>query len=88
MVPGHRASVGGLGLSILGRHRRAVPPARDNQLRPAALRSWTLPTRGECPLNPSPRLAILVAALILRPIRSADKLNTLAEGSKTATGPK
>lgn len=47
-----------------------------------------MPTRGECPLNPSPRLAILVAALILRPIRSADKLNTLAEGSKTATGPK
>ena len=35
---------------------------------PAALRSWAMPTLGECPLNPSPRFAIFVAALILRDI--------------------
>ena len=30
-----------------------------------------MPTLGECPLNPSPRPEILVAALILRPTRPA-----------------
>ena len=45
---------------------------------PAALRSWAMPTLGECPLNPSPRPAILVAALVLLEIWRGDSPKTLA----------
>ena len=41
---------------------------------PAAVRSWAIPTRGECPLNPSPRPAAFAIAAtrfeMARPVRS------------------
>ena len=50
----------------------------------AAFRFWAMPTRIECPLYPSPRDAILVAALTLRLIQLADSPKTLTLGAITA----
>ena len=47
--------------------------------------SWAMPTLGECTLYPSPKPATFATALILRPIWRADRLNTLALESITAS---
>ena len=65
----------GLPLSVFCWHGGAVPSPRGHELwelRPRGAQILGLPTPGECPLNPSPRPVILVAALILRRVWSAD----------------
>ena len=70
-MPGDGSPAIGLGLGVLGRHGGAVPPPGGHelrQLRPRGAHVLGHAHPGEWPLNPSPRFAIFVTALILREI--------------------